>query len=58
MSSVASEEDFACIPGLGENKQKPRKYMFAIDPCFRLGSILAPWEAPSKCPLTSDKFEK
>ena len=34
MSSVASEEDFACIPGLGENKQKPRKYIFAIDPMF------------------------
>ena len=34
MSSVASEEDFACIPGLGENKQKPRKYIFAIDTMF------------------------
>ena len=26
MSSVALDEDLACIPGLGENKQKPRKY--------------------------------
>ena len=25
MSSVALDEDLACIPGLGENKQKPRK---------------------------------
>jgi len=31
MSSVASDEDFACIPGLGENKQKAREYWQSID---------------------------
>ena len=39
MSSVALDEDLACIPGLGENKQKPRKYtVLHLIPCLFTGS--------------------
>ena len=51
MSSVASDEDFACIPGLGENKQKPRKFIFAIDPIyFNYWVQLLLWEVGIQSP--------